>query len=339
MKTALVISGGGAKGAFAAGVVKYIYETYKQDGWFEIIGGTSTGALITPLAGVMKEPSLADSALETLITCYTTVYTKDILKKRCIMSLLFKPDALYGTKPLRTIIKNNLTSERFAYLQSNNAPYCYVVYADYQTGQAHVVSPKDRVPDEDGSGDRPINLNEFREAVLASASVPVIMECTKINNHVCYDGGVRELLPLRQAIDRGAQKILPVFLDPKTFDISQSDFKRLDQTLLRTLDILVNETLLNDVERAELVNYAVDTKNKLKQEFSTEPAVWQKIEQVLNSYPPLFGGDQRLIDIVKGIRPDHQLTDDPLKFDPAQMSDWLNQGYNKARDVITNSPF
>ncbi|MBN1797755.1 MAG: patatin-like phospholipase family protein [Spirochaetales bacterium] len=339
MKTALVISGGGAKGAFAAGVVKYIYEAYHDDGWFEIIGGTSTGALITPIAGVLKEPALAESALETLINCYTTVHTKDILDKRCIMSLIFKPDALYGTKPLRKIIKNNLTPERFAYLQSDDAPYCYVVYADYKTGQAYVVSPKDRVPNENGSGDRPINIKEFRQAVLASASVPVIMECTKINNNVCYDGGVRELLPLRQAIDNGAQKILPVFLDPETFGVSESKFNRLDQTLFRTLDILVNETLLNDVERAELINYAVDTKDKLKQEFSGDPSVWQKIEQVLNAYPDLFGGDRRLIDIVKGIRPDHQLTDDSLKFDPEQMTDWLNQGYSKAQSVITSSPF
>lgn len=339
MKTALVISGGGAKGAFAAGVVKYIYEAYRDNGWFEIIGGTSTGALITPLAGLLKEPSLAESALETLIKCYTTVHTKDILNKRCILTLLFKPDALYGTKPLCKIINNNLTPERFAYLQSDDAPYCYVVYADYKTGQAHVISPRDRVPHPDGSGDRAISLEEFRMAVLASASVPVIMECTKINDHVCYDGGVRELLPLRQAIDKGAEKILPVFLDPKIFGISESKFKRLDQTLFRTLDILVNETLLNDVERAELINYAVDTKDRLKQEFSGDPAVMQKIEQILNAYPNLFGGDRRLIDIIKGIRPDHQLTDDPLKFDPVKMTEWLNLGYAKAQSVITSSPF
>ena len=237
MKTALVISGGGAKGAFAAGIVKYIYEAYHANGWFDIVGGTSTGALIAPLAAVMKKSSLKAAALETLVKCYTTVRTQDILDKRCLFTLLFKPDALYGTKPLQRILKENLTEERFEYLQRADAPLCYVVYADFKTGGACVVTPKDRVPQADGSGDRPITLEEFRRAVLASASVPVFMEAATIGGHVCYDGGVRELLPLRYAVEQGAERILPVFLDPALFAESDSDFKRVDKVLMRTLSI------------------------------------------------------------------------------------------------------
>ena len=146
-------------------------------------------------------------------------------------------------------------------------------------------------------------------------------------------------MPPRHAIDKGAEKILPVFLDPKIFGIVKSKFKRLDEVLFRTLDILVNETLINDVERAELINFAVETKDKLKQQFSGDPAVMQKIEQILNAFPDLFGVDKRLIDIIKGIRPDDQLTEDPLKFEPGQMTQWLNLGYEKAQAVITSSPF
>jgi NTE family protein len=339
MKTALVISGGGAKGAFAVGVVKYVYEAYHTDGWFEIIGGTSTGALITPLAAVLKEPSLAPAAMEDLVKSYTTIHTKDILQARCILTLLIKQDAFYGTGPLQKIIHNNLTPERFSYLQSPSAPYSYVVYADFQTGQACVVSPKDKLPAADGSGTRPITLDEFRTAVLASASVPVIMECAKINGHVCYDGGVREVLPLKQAIDNGAEKILPIFLDPKKFSEIKSEIKRMDKILSRTLDILVNETMMNDVERAELINCAVDAKDRLKREFSADPAAWQKIRNILDAYPALFDADHRLVEIIGNIRPDTQLTDEGLRFDPVEMTKWCNEGYAKAQSVLTSPPF
>jgi len=67
-KTALVISGGGAKGAFAVGVLKYIYTKYRNTGWFAITGGTSTGALISPMAALMAVPEpIGTQALETLV--------------------------------------------------------------------------------------------------------------------------------------------------------------------------------------------------------------------------------------------------------------------------------
>ena len=50
-KNALVISGGGAKGSFAVGVLKYILLN-KPEIKFDIICGTSTGALITPYAAL-----------------------------------------------------------------------------------------------------------------------------------------------------------------------------------------------------------------------------------------------------------------------------------------------
>jgi predicted acylesterase/phospholipase RssA len=44
---ALVISGGGSKGAFAVGVLKYLFQEKGHE--YDIISGTSTGALIAPL--------------------------------------------------------------------------------------------------------------------------------------------------------------------------------------------------------------------------------------------------------------------------------------------------
>ena len=332
-KTALVISGGGAKGAFAVGVVKYLFEAYRNDGWFQITGGTSTGALIAPLAALMaKDDDTRLKALKTLITNYTTVSTSDILDKQNLLDLIVgRLDCLYESDPLNDLIHKTLKPEWFDWLQQPEAPDCYVVYVNYQNGQKVTVSPKDQG----------INREQFIAAMRASASVPVVMEATKINGDVCYDGGVRDLLPFGKAIKLGAESIVPVFLDPEEFGRTERKFKRIDKVLLRTLSILVDETGRNDFEMAEIINMGIQAKEELLTAFTNEPQAQQKLEAILANakYKKLFGSEKRLIELINGLRPNATLTDDSLTFDPVKMSNWLEQGEKKAEEIVTSSPF
>jgi predicted acylesterase/phospholipase RssA len=130
-KTALVVSGGGAKGAFAVGVVQYLYNAYRDTGWFNITGGTSTGALIAPMAALTgAEGPAADEALNTLLTMYTTVSTPDILESQNLFEILRRKDCLNETEPLRARIEENLAPAWFNWLKTDEAPYCYVVYTN-----------------------------------------------------------------------------------------------------------------------------------------------------------------------------------------------------------------
>ena len=51
MKRALVISGGGSKGAFAVGVIKQLQQLYPTL-FFDIYVGSSTGSLIVPMGAI-----------------------------------------------------------------------------------------------------------------------------------------------------------------------------------------------------------------------------------------------------------------------------------------------
>lgn len=109
---ALVISGGGAKGAFAVGVIKNLFEKYRSTGWFHIVGGTSTGALIAPMAALMAHSGpLQHAALATLEQIYTTVRTPDILRKRRIIEFLWRQDCLNDSKPLRELLNDMFKPE------------------------------------------------------------------------------------------------------------------------------------------------------------------------------------------------------------------------------------
>lgn len=329
-KIALVISGGGSQGAFAVGVIKYLFEKYRNSGWFDIVGGTSTGALITPVAGLMAAPlPEAQEALELLIKLYTTKKTEDILRKRCILEFLFKWDALSETAPLYSIIKKDFTKEWFAWLKSPKSPYTYVVYTNYKTGEKVHVSPKDQNTTHEC----------FMKAILASCSVPVYMEPARINKQACFDGGARDLLPLAKAIDLGATKILQIIFDPPQFPHSADSFERMDKILFRTLGIMINEGLQNDISMAKLINAGVNTRYQILKLVKGNSKLEKSVKNVFNSYPDLFGYHRRIIQIIEGLQPDRVLTEMAFEFNPAEMSEWMEWGYEKAEKIITENPF
>jgi len=331
-KTALVISGGGAKGAFAVGIINWIYDHHRQDGWFDIVGGTSTGALISPMAALMghKDQSIREEVKKTLELTYSTVYTKDILDKENIFQLIFRMHSLYQSDPLKKLIKSTLRTEWFEWLKSQEAPDCYVVYVNYQSGQKKYLFAKAAA-----------NRDEFIEAMMASASVPVVMEGTFIGEELCYDGGVRDLLPFSEAINQGAQRILPIFLDPEKLNVQEKPRKKIYNVLLRTIEILVDEAGQNDYKMADLINIGIQIKQDLLQKFAGDAKALEKIQEVLDKqeYQDLVGPDKQLIDIIEGLRPDQTLTDDSLKFEPGKMKQWMEMGSKKAGEVIKENPF
>ncbi len=328
--TALVVSGGGCKGAFAVGVVKYLFKTYHDTGWFKIVGGTSTGALVSPMAALMAAPEpTCIEALNTLEHIYSSVGTSDILEKQNIFELIRRQDCLYESDPLNDLIHKLFRPEWFDWLQGPNAPECYVVYVNYQNGEKVVASPRDEN----------MTHERFMQSMMASASVPVVMEATKIDEQVCYDGGVRDLLPFGKAIELGADMIIPIFLDPEKFPETTSRFRRLDKVLLRTLEILTDEVGRNDFSIAQHVNTAIQAKSEIMRTFKNNPEVFNKLEEIFNKdeFKGLFG--KRVVNIVSGIRPDMVLTQDSLTFEASKMSQWVAWGEKKASEIITENPF
>lgn len=99
----LAISGGGADGAFGAGLLA---------GWtalgtrpeFTVVTGISTGALSAPFA------FLGSSHDDILKKLYTTTQTNEIIKKRNVFESVFT-DSVVDTAPLRTLISRYITTE------------------------------------------------------------------------------------------------------------------------------------------------------------------------------------------------------------------------------------
>ncbi|MBE9520054.1 MAG: patatin-like phospholipase family protein, partial [Proteobacteria bacterium] len=109
----LAISGGGANGAFGAGLLA---------GWtaagnrpeFAIVTGVSTGALIAPFAFLGPEQ---DAQLKKF---YTTTSTEDIITKRTIMSIL-RGESINDSEPLRDTLTSTFDQQMLAAIAAEHA--------------------------------------------------------------------------------------------------------------------------------------------------------------------------------------------------------------------------
>jgi len=229
MKTALVISGGGSRGAFAVGAVEVLWER----GWkFDIISGTSTGALIASLAAI--------NDIETLVKIYTSVRTKDILR---LNWRRFFCDALYDTKPLKKLICKTMKGTRYSDLMCSPV-ITLLCRVGFQSGGIFYGSQR---PIPDHAEVVPwIDFNGFVRALLASTNEPALMPPVYIGE-TCFDGGVREVVPFRIVEALGAEKIVVIVNSPADPSPSAELFIRLSDIGSRAIDLMTTEIANDDL--------------------------------------------------------------------------------------------
>jgi predicted acylesterase/phospholipase RssA len=228
MKNALVISGGGSKGAFAVGAIERLREAGVT---WDIVVGASTGALIAPL--VVTDES------QVLRALYTQVHDKDIVRKRDVFDILTH-DSIYDTAPLWQLINDTITPECYAKIVASPVEISLTT-VNLQTGAVEYWNQHQRGPLGTGASAGPLSRETFLRAILASASQPVLMSPVRISgaDQQYVDGGVREVAPLKVAIDQGAEAIYAIVLSPARPALSEKTYMFVVGTLLRVLDLFV----------------------------------------------------------------------------------------------------
>lgn len=230
MKTALVISGGGSRGAFAVGAIEVLWEK----GWkFDIVSGTSTGALISSLATI--------DDIATMVDIYTSVETKDII--RLNWRRLFH-DAVYDTKPLENLIRKTMKGARFDALMASPVT-TLLCRVGFQTGKVIYGSqrPIEGHSEIEAWGD----FDGYVKALLASTNEPTLMPPVKVGGETCFDGGVREVAPFRIAKALGAEKAVIVANGTHDPAPDSSSFDCITDTGFRAIDLMTTEILNNDL--------------------------------------------------------------------------------------------
>lgn len=205
---ALVISGGGSKGAFAGGVAQFLIQ--ESGNKYDLFVGTSTGSLLIC--------HLALGKLDKIKEIYSNVDQKTIFnncpfivkKKHGIDEISINhwnvlKNFLQGKKTfgesenLRKLIRESLTIEEYEELR--NGPNDVVVtVSNLSLNQVEYKSINDYTYD------------EFCDWIWISANYTPFMSLVRKNGSEYADGGLGSIVPIEEAIKRGANNVDVVVL-------------------------------------------------------------------------------------------------------------------------------
>lgn len=222
---ALVLTGGGARGAYQAGVLKYIAENI-PDAHFETLVGSSSGAIniagLASYGGKVKEagPRVAElwSNLEM-----KQVFRVDFLSLASIGlrwlydltlgGILGRPAAhhLVDTNPLRDLLQSFYRPEKVAEAIENGTLRAVAVSATEVYSGNLVTFLQTKVHKAWHSARRhAVHTVLGVEHVMASAAIPMLFPSALVNNRQYVDGCIRSTSPLGPATRLGVEKILAV---------------------------------------------------------------------------------------------------------------------------------
>lgn len=237
------------KGAYQVGAVKAVLE-----GGFEpdMIYGISVGALNTAFmaheaarqseeSGAINWKRVARLLMEFWITRIVNPQTVGTLRSRVslgVNTLISQYEGVLDPDPLHRLIKEHIDGGT---LRSTPVK-CKIGAVNINTGEMTYVSP---------------HHEHFFEYLFASSSIPMIMPPVPIGtgSDLYMDGALREVVPVRQALEDGATEIVIVACHASsTYQRENFNARNLISLIQRIKDITVNQLENNDITWA--VNYA-----------------------------------------------------------------------------------
>ncbi|MDD5686778.1 MAG: patatin-like phospholipase family protein [Elusimicrobia bacterium] len=281
-KVAFVLSGGAAKGSFQVGVLNYLMGEKKIIP--DMVFGISTGSLQSFCVAQHDLEVLNDlwkSVTKRSDICSTSIYR--------ILGLVFGySNGLLELKGLRKILEKYFDKEKI----KNSTTSIFVGTVNMQTAKLEYW---DR---------NTIDIDK----ILASCTIPIIFPPIKSGEYQLVDGGVRDIVPLKKAIQEGADTIYVVPCMPLNLTAENKKYKSITSVILRAIDdIMKNETMLNDVN-------VLKFKNELR----------GKSDYYKNKYRHI---ECKIID------PSRHFIDE-LQFEHKAILDGIQHGYERAKEVV-----
>ncbi|MEX0361427.1 patatin-like phospholipase family protein [Flagellimonas sp.] len=205
---ALVISGGGSKGAFAGGVAQFLIEEAKHN--YDLFVGTSTGSLLIS--------HLALNKLDKIKEIYSSVNQSSIfnncpfiIKKKYgievisinhwnVVKNFIRGKKTFGeSENLRHLIRDSITPAEFEELKQSSVDVVVTV-SNLSLNQVEYKSINE------------CTYEEFCDWIWISSNYTPFMSLARRNGCEYADGGLGTLVPIEEALKRGATEVDVVVL-------------------------------------------------------------------------------------------------------------------------------
>ena len=278
MTTALVLQGGGARGAYEAGVLRFITNEIapRLDAPMQIplISGTSVGALNGAfLAGHGLHPTTG----RRLSRLWRTLEVADIWEFDSLDLLrsparLYTPDpdigsAFLDARPVQRLVRKLFPTEGLKRAFASGALTAFIVAAtEVATGRASLFVQSAQgfdlqIPYPQVTV-RPVTMSS--EHILASAAIPFLFPPIAIDGQPFVDGGLRQPTPLSPVLRFGADRALVVGVKrpfterTKKALATPHENPNLVFLLGKVLNVLMLDPLEQDLSRLERLNAIFD---------------------------------------------------------------------------------
>lgn len=282
----LVCSGGGARGAYEAGVIRYLREELPASSRahvrFDVLSGTSVGATTACfLAATAHAPDDQGKALASL---YTTMTLEKIFRVEgeSLYSLGRKlwrvtrggerPEGwrlydLLHPEPLENMVRHAIDWPRIATNLAKGLVSAVSVSATrIRDGKTSIFIQRRESGLPKWSRD-PYQVPEEvvlgPEHALASAAIPLLFRSVKVGEEYYCDGSVRQNTPLSPALRLGADRVLILSLrskKPASFEVPMfSQSPTTPQIIGKLLNALMVDHAEYDLERLRRLNEMLET--------------------------------------------------------------------------------
>lgn len=293
---ALVISGGGSKGAFAGGVAEFLIE--KLGHKYDLFLGTSTGSLLIShlaLGKVAQIKGIYTSVNQKSIfdRCPFKVYKKHGIQNIRINHFNVIRNFIRGSKTfgesnnLRSLIKNSITKEYFNQLQQQTANVVVTV-SNLSLNQIEYKSVKD------------YSYNEFCDWLWISCNYTPFMTLCRRNGCEYADGGLGSMVPIEEAIRRGATEVDAIILQTEVTHLNRMPSRNPFSLMTSVFNFMADRI---EHQNIRIGKFAANNNNAIINFYYT-PTV---------------------------------LTTNSLIFDKQQMTDWWKSGYKFAQKKNTEN--
>ena len=278
-KTALVLSGGGARAAYQVGVLGAVRDLLqdKKTNPFPIICGTSAGALNA--AYLATRADNFGSGVGQLLHLWSNFHAGDVYRAGPLgmgtaatgwlaamaggWLLKKSPRSLLDNSPLRQLLIRHIDFSRIEAAIANSELHSVsITCSGYSSGQSVSFF-------QGGEGIEPwqraqrfgARVNLGIDHLLASSAIPFIFPAIKLHREYFGDGSMRQVAPIAPAIHRGADKILVVgagrMTTPEVFRDSDGAYPSLAQIAGHALSSIFLDSLWADLERTNRINRTV----------------------------------------------------------------------------------
>ena len=233
-KRALVLPGGGGRGAYQVGVAKALIQSGIK---FDMAYGTSIGAV--------NATFIAQGDVRRLEEIWGSLRSWDIFKLPSAHQfgrmMLGHKLGMLDTAPLEEILRKEADLRKI----KDSEMKVRLVTTDLCSLETRMINLEDLS-----------TTNELVDVLMATSAVPIAFPPRQLHGQGLWvDGGLVRNTPLRAAIDHGAEEIFMVLLHPEKVSVCPSNMW---QVIARCLDVVLDASAHKELEMAQLYNRLIE---------------------------------------------------------------------------------